>query len=210
MKQISFPEAGSTARGHGTSSLHSVNTTTTTWRPQRPATTTNKLATAAAAETAEIAEIAKTRDVQATGTAAMVEVQFDKVNCRTRQNNFSPPPSSLPPSLPLSLPPSPPPAPCTSRQHDESSATKTPAKTTTVRTVVAGNRISTATHYNTLQHTASLCNKLVLLLQVLLSRVMYVGYISCNTVCNTLQHTATYCNILQHTAIHCSVWCSVQ
>jgi len=208
MKQISFPEAGSTARGHGTSSLHSVNTTTTTWRPQRPATTTNKLATAAAVETAEIAVTAKTRDGPATGTEAMV--QFDKINYRTRQNDFSPPPSSLPPSLPLSLHPSLPPAPCTSRQHDESSATKTPAKTTTVRTVVAGNRISTATHYNTLQHTASLCNKLVLLLQVLLSRVMYVGYISCNTVCNTLQHTATYCNILQHTAIHCSVWCSVQ
>jgi len=134
-------------------------------------------------------------------------VQFDKINYRTRQNDFSPPPSSLPPSLPLSLHPSPPPAPCTSRQHDESSATKTPAKTATVRTVVAGNRISTATHYNTLQHTATHCNTLQQTCTAAASPVVAGNvcrvHLHCNTVCNTVQHTATYCNTLQYTAIHC-------
>jgi len=27
---------------------------------------------------------------------------------------------------------------------------------------------------------------------------------SCNTLCNTLHHTATHCNTLQHTATHCN------
>jgi len=30
------------------------------------------------------------------------------------------------------------------------------------------------------------------------------GYVTWDTHCNTLQHTATHCNTLQHTAIHCN------
>jgi len=45
----------------------------------------------------------------------------------------------------------------------------------------------TATHCNTLQHTATHA---------------YGGHAQPH--CNTLQHTATYCNTLQHTATHCN------
>ena len=71
----------------------------------------------------------------------------------------------------------------------------------------------TATHYNTLQHTATYCNarngsfsgiKIHLVSMCNLHTATH-----CNTLqhtsrhCNTLQHTATHCNTLQHTAVHC-------
>ena len=48
---------------------------------------------------------------------------------------------------------------------------------------------NSATHCNTLQHTATHCNTLQ----------------HTATHCNTLQHTATHCNTLQHTATNCAV-----
>ena len=48
--------------------------------------------------------------------------------------------------------------------------------------------IQTATHCNTLQHTAT--------------RMQHTA-----THCNTLQRTATHCNTLQHTVTHCNMQC---
>ena len=50
-------------------------------------------------------------------------------------------------------------------------------------------RGTTATHCNTLQHTATLR-----------STLQHTA-----THCNTLQHTATHCNTLQHSATHCNI-----
>jgi len=64
----------------------------------------------------------------------------------------------------------------------------------------------TATHCNTLQHTATRTSGQVL-------TDLYASFTAthCNTNasftathCNALQHTATHCNILQHTATHTS------
>jgi len=49
----------------------------------------------------------------------------------------------------------------------------------------------TATHCNTLQHTATQ-------MQHTRNTLQHTA-----THCNTLQHTATHCNTLPHTAIHC-------
>ena len=89
----------------------------------------------------------------------------------------------------------------------------------------------TATHCNTLQHTAiyfktlqlsaTLCNTLqhaathysTLLLTTTYFKTVHHSVMLCNTRqhtathCNTLQtlhHTATHCNTLQHTATHCN------
>jgi len=53
----------------------------------------------------------------------------------------------------------------------------------------------TATHCNILQHTATHCDTL--------QRTSTYCEKVCHH-CNTLQHTATYCNTLQHTATHCN------
>ena len=50
----------------------------------------------------------------------------------------------------------------------------------------------TATHCNTLQHTATHCNTLQ----------------HSATHCNTLQHSATHCNTLQYTVTRCTMSCS--
>ena len=90
----------------------------------------------------------------------------------------------------------------------------------------------TATHCNTLQHTATTlqqpaphCNKLqhyntdtqqerpgtgLCIKYPKPIRTLQHTATHCNTLqhtathCNTLQHTATHCNTLQHTAIHCN------
>jgi len=56
----------------------------------------------------------------------------------------------------------------------------------------------TATHCDTLQHTATSWRKYV---------DTYVQGHSCSfydSHCDTLQHTVTHCNTLQHSAIHCN------
>jgi len=73
----------------------------------------------------------------------------------------------------------------------------------------------TATHHNTLQHTATNlphtgthCNTL----WPFLDNDMQISWIYCNTSQhnatrrNTLQHTATHCNTLQHTIIRLGQW----
>jgi len=49
----------------------------------------------------------------------------------------------------------------------------------------------TATHFSTLRHTATHCSTLQ----------------HAATHCGTLRHTAARCNTLQHIATHCSTWC---
>ena len=59
-----------------------------------------------------------------------------------------------------------------------------------------------------LQHTATHCNTLQHISQMIESRHLWLTL--CNTLqptathCNTLQHTSTRCNTLQHTAKHCN------
>ena len=53
--------------------------------------------------------------------------------------------------------------------------------------------ICSGRHCNTLQHTATHCNTLVLT-----CALFQIG--------NTLQHTTTHCNTMQHTATHCNTW----
>ena len=53
----------------------------------------------------------------------------------------------------------------------------------------------TATHCNTLQHTATHCTTHCSTLQHTETH--------CNTLQHTAQHTAAHCNTLQHTATHC-------
>ena len=55
----------------------------------------------------------------------------------------------------------------------------------------------TATHCNTLQHTATHCYTHMQVRKTL--ALQHTG-----THSNTLQHTATHCSTLQHTATHCS------
>ena len=57
----------------------------------------------------------------------------------------------------------------------------------------------TETHYSTLQHTATHCKT-----RSTNWRDVILLPLSCNTHCNTLQHTATHCNALQPTATHCN------
>ena len=73
---------------------------------------------------------------------------------------------------------------------------------------------------NTLQHTATHCNKesrfdMTFALLDIAAPSTYCSTLQliathCNTMqhtathCNTLQHTATHCNALQHTATHCN------
>jgi len=60
-----------------------------------------------------------------------------------------------------------------------------------------------ATHCNTLQHTATqfICSTS----QEILRKCATYAYLPPTaTHCNTLQHTATHCNTLQHTATHCN------
>ena len=72
-------------------------------------------------------------------------------------------------------------------------------------------RSITLLYCNTLQHSATLCNKLHHT-HATFDRVMpyiYMWYHSfvmqhTATHCNTLQHTATHCNTLQHTATLCN------
>jgi len=77
------------------------------------------------------------------------------------------------------------------------------------------NRILCNTlHCNTLQHTATQCNKLNTAQQTwsgVEKERMLLGFVTEHptsnytaTHCNTLQHTATHCNILQHAATHCN------
>ena len=54
----------------------------------------------------------------------------------------------------------------------------------------------TATHCNTLQHTT--------LQHTATTIAVACKHLNCNTLINTLQHTATHCNTLQHTATHCN------
>jgi len=58
----------------------------------------------------------------------------------------------------------------------------------------------TATHYNTLHPTATLCNTL----NTRLLNMSFVRATRTATHWNTLQHTVTHCNTLQHTATHCN------
>jgi len=64
----------------------------------------------------------------------------------------------------------------------------------------------TATHCNTVQHSATHCNMWAIVCEIHLCGLSG----DCNTLqhtathCNTPQHTATHCNTLQHTATHCN------
>ena len=60
--------------------------------------------------------------------------------------------------------------------------------------------IFTLAHYNTLQHTATLCNTLLLYLHI--EGAARISGLT--TLTNTLQHTATHCNTLQHSAPVCT------
>jgi len=73
--------------------------------------------------------------------------------------------------------------------------------------------LNTATRYNTLQHSATLCNILQCTVAycctTLLDTLLKCIATHCNTLqthvathCNTLQQTATHSNILQHTATY--------
>jgi len=76
--------------------------------------------------------------------------------------------------------------------------------------------IDTATHYNTLQRTATHCNTqqlsatLYTTLQHITTRCNTGSATLCNTLqetardCNTLQHSATLCNTMQHSATLCN------
>jgi len=55
----------------------------------------------------------------------------------------------------------------------------------------------TATHFKTLQQTATHCN--------ILTRCDETQERLCGDDCNALQHTATHCNTLQHTATQCTI-----
>ena len=57
-----------------------------------------------------------------------------------------------------------------------------------------------ATHCNTLQHTATHCNTNICMNRVHTLALVHVSA----THCNTLQRSATHCNTLQHTASHCA------
>jgi len=63
----------------------------------------------------------------------------------------------------------------------------------------------TATHCNTLQHTATIrrtcANSLVHAIQKTQYRLQHAAAHWTATHCNTLQHTATRCNTLQHTEL---------
>jgi len=65
--------------------------------------------------------------------------------------------------------------------------------------------VLSATCCNTLQHTATHCNRLQLT-RVMISEVH--GAMLCPLhvaiCCNTMQRTATHCNTLQHAAKHCN------
>jgi len=64
-----------------------------------------------------------------------------------------------------------------------------------------------ATHCDTLQHTAALCNTLHRVLLAVTEDNPHAQHPCCvHTIprCNTLQHAATHCNMLQHTEKHCS------
>jgi len=64
---------------------------------------------------------------------------------------------------------------------------------------------SSATHSNTLQHTAIQYNAPNTYRNTHAARILQLqGYQHTATHCNTLQHTATHCNTLQHTATHCN------
>ena len=58
----------------------------------------------------------------------------------------------------------------------------------------------TATHYNTMQHTATLCDTL----QQDLLHYYKITLQHTAIHCNATQHTATHCNTLQPTATHCN------
>jgi len=60
----------------------------------------------------------------------------------------------------------------------------------------------TATHYSTLQHTATHCNTM-----------QHAAATHCNTLQHTVHHTATHtlhCNALQHMAAHCNTCTALQ
>jgi len=71
-----------------------------------------------------------------------------------------------------------------------------------------GVSYNTATHCNTLQHTATHCKTRCNALQhtaTHLTRTPHVSSCATLLVCFiTLQHTAIHCNTLQHTATHCN------
>jgi len=62
-------------------------------------------------------------------------------------------------------------------------------------------RCITATHCNTLQHSATHCNTSQRLLLVLNAQDVLLQHTA--THCHTLPHTATHCHTLPHTAIRC-------
>ena len=79
------------------------------------------------------------------------------------------------------------------------------------------NQVYSVPHCNTLQHTATHCNKRLSLLvrsagPTLVGNkcALYHSATHCNTLqhtaahCSRLQQTAAHCNTLQHTAAHCS------
>jgi len=60
----------------------------------------------------------------------------------------------------------------------------------------------TATHCNTLQHTATQIAKY-------LTSPQELECAHTHTQCNTVQHSATQCNTVQYTATHCTTNCEI-
>jgi len=65
------------------------------------------------------------------------------------------------------------------------------------------------THWNTLEHTTTHCNKLQHVLHVQVSNGTGQEDLFAATHCNILQHTAKHCNKLQNTAIHCNTFYTI-
>ena len=76
------------------------------------------------------------------------------------------------------------------------------ATTTQTNATYSSARHHIATHYNTLQHTATRCNTPVKHYGGTLQSANNAHLQRTATHCHTLQHTATYCNTLRHAATH--------